>query len=139
MKIRLFHRQPMPGSTRAILNEGTDEPYACQLEVDRLFDAVVRGWPQLLADAIIRLSDSRRISVRLRDRSSSHGCPMITKGTKVRPCTGFPSGHSRFRERLTARADGCTTVLTSSSRLRHSLPTVLQVCVVAMRCWVLSI
>lgn len=59
MKIRLFHRQPMPGSTRAILKEGTDEPYACQLEVDRLFDAVVRGWPQLLADAIIRLSDSR--------------------------------------------------------------------------------
>jgi len=57
MKIKLFHRQPLPGA-RTILKEGAEEPFAMRLEADGLFDIVVARLPPALNQAIAGLANS---------------------------------------------------------------------------------
>lgn len=57
MKIRLLHRQSLPGA-RAILKDGAEEPFAMRLEADGLFDVVLARLPSALNQAIAGLANS---------------------------------------------------------------------------------
>lgn len=58
MQIKLFHRQSLPGSNTT-LREGIETPYTIQLELDGLFDAVLRNLPELLSGSVKRLATCR--------------------------------------------------------------------------------